>query len=88
MHFASIKEVKRWQVLCLMKTQNIIDKLQRQVRFPIVVNEQKICIYIADFVYEENGKRVVEDCKGFKTQEYKLKKKLMKACLGIDILET
>jgi len=29
---------------------------------------------------------IVDDAKGVETPEFKLKKKLMKACLGIDIL--
>jgi len=44
--------------------------------------------YVADFVYWENGKLVIEDCKGFKTKEYKRKKKSMKQVFNITILET
>ena len=44
--------------------------------------------YIADFVYVENGKTVVEDAKGFRTPEYKIKKKLMLFFHGIRIKET
>lgn len=33
--------------------------------------------YIADFVYTENGKIVVEDTKGVKTKDYIIKRKLM-----------
>jgi hypothetical protein len=40
------------------------------------VIEQK-CSYVADFVYKENGKTVVEDTKGFKTKDYIIKRKLM-----------
>ena len=50
---------------------------------------QSAAYYIADFVYyDKNGKLVVEDFKGFKTDLYKLKKKLMKYIYGIDIKET
>lgn len=34
--------------------------------------------YIADFVYQEGDKTIIEDTKGFKTPEYILKRKLMK----------
>lgn len=34
-------------------------------------------IYIADHVYEQDGKRVVEDVKGVRTPEYILKRKMM-----------
>ena len=44
--------------------------------------------YVADFVYTENGKKVVEDVKGFKTPEYKIKKKLLLYIHGIRIKET
>lgn len=32
--------------------------------------------YKADFEYKENGKTIVEDSKGFKTDVYKIKRKL------------
>ncbi len=43
--------------------------------------------YIADFVYTENGKQVVEDTKGFKTKDYILKRKLMLWVHGIRVKE-
>ena len=48
---------------------------------------EKECSYIADFVYTENGKEIVEDTKGFKTKEYILKRKLMLYTHGIRIRE-
>jgi hypothetical protein len=64
--------------------------LELQVRFPLEVNGQKICTYIADFRYElERGEglweHIVEDAKGVETPEFKIKKKLMKAIHGIEI---
>lgn len=38
---------------------------------------EKECSYVADFVYNENGKKVVEDTKGVKTKDYIIKRKLM-----------
>lgn len=38
---------------------------------------EKECSYVADFVYEENGKAVVEDTKGFKTKDFIIKRKLL-----------
>ncbi|EPP19623.1 hypothetical protein L910_2850 [Vibrio fluvialis PG41] len=35
----------------------------------------------------KDGEEVVEDVKGFRTKEYNLKKKMMKAIYGIDIFE-
>lgn len=45
------------------------------------------CSYVADFVYKENGKKVVEDTKGFKTKDYIIKRKLMLSVYGIRIKE-
>ena len=57
--------------------------------FALVVNGVKIGRYTADFVYLEKGVRIVEDSKsGVRTRDYLLRKKLMKAIHGIEILET
>lgn len=48
---------------------------------------EKECAYIADFVYNENGKKVVEDTKGFRTKDYIIKRKLMLWVHGIKIKE-
>lgn len=48
---------------------------------------ERECSYYADFVYQENGKTIVEDAKGFRTPEYKIKRKLMYYIHGIRIRE-
>ena len=48
---------------------------------------EKECAYYADFVYEENGRTIVEDTKGFRTTEYIIKRKLMLFIHGIRIKE-
>lgn len=48
--------------------------------------EQSLC-YNADFVYDENGKTIVEDAKGFKTEKYIIKRKLMLWIHGIRLKE-
>lgn len=45
------------------------------------------CSYIADFCYIQNGETVVEDAKGYRTEVYKIKKKLMLERYGIQIRE-
>lgn len=45
------------------------------------------CSYYADFVYLQDGKIVVEDAKGVRTEAYKIKKKLMLKEYGIQIKE-
>jgi hypothetical protein len=90
-YFASKKELARWQDLKLLEKAGKITDLKRQVNFPLIVNGFLICRYRADAVYKENGKRVVEDCKGRRSglpyQMFKLKAGLMKATLGIDVAE-
>lgn len=48
---------------------------------------ERKCCYIADFVYIENGERVVEDTKGIRTKDYVIKRKMMLAKYGIRIRE-
>jgi hypothetical protein len=48
---------------------------------------ERECSYIADFVYTEDGKQVVEDTKGFRTADYIIKRKLMLKEHGIRIKE-
>ena len=88
--FDSRWEAERWGQLKSMERAGVVNNLQRQIKFPLMINEQKICDYIADFRYlleEEDGlsKLVIEDAKGVLTPEFKLKKKMMKAIHGIDI---
>lgn len=45
------------------------------------------CSYIADFCYIRNGETVVEDAKGYRTEVYRIKKKLMLERYGIQIKE-
>lgn len=50
---------------------------------------ERACVYKADFVYRlKDGTLVVEDCKGLKTKEYRIKKKLMLWVHGIRLFET
>lgn len=44
--------------------------------------------YVADFLYCENGKTIVEDVKGVKTPEYIIKRKMLLYLYGIRIKET
>lgn len=61
---------------------------QHEASFKIYVNGALICEYRADFMYQTRcGEWVVEDAKGFRTPEYKLKAKLMRAVFGIAIRE-
>lgn len=50
---------------------------------------ERECAYIADFVYldKKTGETVVEDTKGFRTTDYKIKRKLMLHVHSIRIRE-
>ena len=86
--FASKREGYRWIELRQMERAGIISNLKRQVTFPLTIDGLLICKYIADYVYDRNGKHIVEDAKGVRTDVYRLKAKLMNAIYGIVILET
>lgn len=86
----SVKEANRWCELNLMLRAGLIRDLQRQVKFELLPKQEgeRAVYYIADFVYMENGAKVVEDVKGCRTEVYKLKKKLLLYFHGIKIRET
>ena len=93
--FDSKKEYRRWRDLQLLERAGMITDLRRQVKFVLIPAQrvggkvvERECSYIADFVYTADGKTVVEDCKGFRTDTYKIKRKLMLERYGIRILET
>lgn len=48
---------------------------------------ERAATYVADFVYTEDGKTVVEDTKGVRTADYIIKRKLMLHIHGIRIQE-
>lgn len=92
--FDSRKEAQRYAELKLLERSGAIHNLQRQVRYELIPAQKKdgktierACHYIADFVYTENGKTVVEDVKGYRTKEYVLKRKLMLQVHGIEVRE-
>ena len=96
MVFDSKKEYRRWLDLNLLQKAGMISDLRRQVRFALCdtpYGEDGKALfrgvsYVADFVYVENGVTVVEDCKGFRTDAYQIKKKWFFDKYGILIRET
>jgi len=85
--FDSKAEAKRYSELRLLEKRGLIRDLEMQVRYDFAVNGVKIGFYKADFRYVENGSRVVEDVKGYRTDVFAIKAKLMKACHGVDVRE-
>lgn len=94
--FHSRKESLRYSQLKLYEKGELIANLRLQVAYELipklVINgkTERAIKYVADFVYTDtvNNREIVEDCKGFKTDIYKLKYRLMKHVHGIDIKET
>lgn len=85
--FASKAEAKRYQELRLLERAGQIHSLNCQHQFPLAVNGVKVCTYIADFTYSEEGRGlVVEDVKGLVLPEFKLKAKLFAAIYGFEIV--
>lgn len=89
LRFASKAEARRYGQLVLLQKAGAITNITVQPRFQLVVNGQAVGTYIGDFSYVENGTQVVEDVKSpaTKTPLYRLKKKLVKALYGIDVVE-
>lgn len=93
--FDSKKEAKRYIELKLMERAGVISDLMLQVPFTLFEKNEfgRKIKYIADFTYWEirsDGKKeyVVEDCKGYKTDVYRLKKRIMAEVHGIQIRES
>lgn len=87
--FDSQAEAKRYGELKLLERAGKASGVEVHPRFPLTVNGVHICTYEADFRYVDvlRGTIVVEDVKGYRTALYGIKKKLLKACHGIEILE-
>ena len=87
-----ITDLQRQVKFVLVPTQREPDTIgPRGGRKPGRLLERELC-YIADFVYTENGKRIVEDVKGYKGgsayAEFVIKRKLLLYFHGLRIKET
>jgi len=80
----------------LKERAGLISNLRRQVRYELLpgvkLHGEKRARppirYYADFVYLDGmGQEVIEDAKGKQTPDYRTKKHMMKALLGLDIVE-
>ncbi len=89
--FASKKEARHYGTLKLLADSGKIQNLRLQVRYSLDVNGVHIAVYVLDFQFEENGKTRYQDTKGYRPntsdQTFKLKKRLMLACHGIEVEE-
>lgn len=89
--FDSLAERAEYRRLKLRLRAGEIADLSVHPKFGIVVNQVKVCSYIADFSFTDvgTGQLVIVDVKSpaSRTPVYKLKKRLMFACLGLEITE-
>ena len=94
--FDSRREARRYQELQLLLRAGEITQLEMQKKYTLIPAQKKpsggterAVTYTADFVYTDNrsGKKVVEDAKGVKTQQYIIRRKLMLWRHGIEVIE-
>jgi len=99
--FDSKHEADDWLELKARESAGEISDLQRQVEFNLktpvydrhgdMVGAAIVASYLADFVFTEGGRRVVQDSKGGKatrTAVYKLKRRWLAIQDGIEIRES
>jgi hypothetical protein len=93
MRFDSKAELRRWNELVMLQRAGQIHDLRRQEAFVLAppaklhgeTRARPAIRYVADFVYREGGKRVVEDTKGMDTPMSRLKRHLMLTVHGIQV---
>jgi len=96
--FDSKKEARRYQELRYLEQKGVIENLALQVAFELAPSvrfedekrAKPALKYVADFVYSEGGRRIVEDVKSGATAKaaaYRIKRHLMKAVHGIEVKE-
>ena len=102
--FASKAEAHRYQELKLLERGGRIRGLKLQPRYKLyalVINGppadgKEVCVYVADFEYEEDQQDardegypywvpITEDTKGMETPVFKLKAKFFAACYGREV---
>lgn len=99
--FDSKKEAKRYRDLLLMQRAGEISDLELQPKFKLIdgvkfsgdKRAKPDIRYFADFAYTDTktGQRIVEDVKSPVTKEkpsYKMKRHMMLAIHGIEVIET
>lgn len=98
--FDSIRERDRYGELALMAKAGEISNLQYQVKYDLIPTQvrddgkkERGISYVADFVYEQDGKTVVEDSKGYRNPssaayaKFVIKRKLLLYIHGITLRE-
>ena len=98
--FDSKGELARWCELKLLEKAGEIAGLERQREVKLVIDGRAVlmrsarypngrpCRYTADFAYFQAGKRVLEEFKGFDNAESRLRRAVVEAIYGIEIIVT
>lgn len=99
--FDSKKEYERFVELQWLEKAGRISGLERQRKYELIPKQlgadgkvaERECSYVADFVYLEDGKIIVEDVKGYRDPssagyaKFVIKRKLMRYLYGIEVRE-
>lgn len=85
--FHSKREAREYRALKQFQKLGLIESLELQPKFPIVISGIKVCTVIADFRYldKQTGEVRTIDVKGMDNAVSRLKRKLAKAVFGIEI---
>lgn len=92
--YDSKREAKRATDLRMLQSAGYISELREQVKYLLIPAQyvggecvERACTYTADFVYQRDGKTVVEDAKAVRTQQYVIRRKLMLMVHGVRVVE-
>lgn len=93
--FASKLEVRRYFELKTMQAAQLISELKVHPEFALHSPDpngtpRRVCVYVADFSYQRDGKLCVEDVKALptrKTAVYRLKKHMIEVEYGLQVIE-
>lgn len=86
--FASKREAAFYSALKLREKAGEVYEIQLQRRYVLTApNGMLMATYVADFVFYDDLRKCtrVVDIKGFETDVFKLKRKMMRALLGIEV---
>lgn len=93
--FPSKKEANRYCELKRLQDAGQIESLELQPVFPLEIHgvcrvktaTGRTMRFTADFSYRQNGKRIVEDTKGYRTRDYIVRKAVAEAFHNIRVVE-
>lgn len=95
--YDSKTEMDRGIELSLLQRAGEISDLQRQVKFELSTggidptkimvgkNRDKVAVYTADFVYIENGQKIIEDVKGYQDEASKFRIRVFEALYDVEV---